>query len=449
MIQIHKGDSRIVLKEYPDNYFDSLITDPPAAISLMNKTWDSNKGGRDQWITWLSEILKEVYRVLKPGAYGVIWAIPRTSHYTAFAAENAGFEIRDIIHHLFGSGYPTGLNISKQFDREAGKGIKVKTKGGRGTNSTMYNPFSSGEMRGEFEELLPETDNAKEWLGWHTKLKPATEHWILIQKPTKLSITQNILEFGTGGLHIEATRVPANDGFEKAWDKPVSTNVGADGYVLLTNAQHTVDLSEHKPSGRFPANLVFSHHPDCRLIVASGGPYGTSDWCHEDCPVKQIDAQTGYSKARRSQRGKTKVFNQYHDQWEGESTERGFNDEGGKARYFTQLEGTFGYHARVSPSEKRFYCKDCDAIYVGTKNNFQEHKAHGIVAHPTPKSIKLMQWLITLITPTNGRVLDPFFGTGSTGVACQELGFDCTGIDLDDEDGYLKIAQARIEEKVA
>jgi len=400
----------------------------------MNKSWDHNKGGRDQWISWLRTILEECLRVMKPGAYGLIWAIPRTSHYSAMAAELAGFEIRDIVHHLFGSGYPTGLNISKAFDREQGKGHKVRVLSGRHTNSTMYSAFGSGEEEGVYEELLPESDNAKEWFGWHTKLKPAVEHWILVQKPLTTSVTDNVLKYGTGGLNIEANRVPRTDGYEKAWDKPVSTNVGADGYILLTNAQHTVDLSEHKPSGGFPANLVLSHHADC------------GDVCVDECPVQQINNQTGISKSRRSQRGKVKIFDQHKDQWIGESTERGFEDSGGKARYFNQFESEFRYIPRVAPSEKRFYCVDCGDVFIGTRKIKDQHAGHTIVEHPTPKSTKLMEWLIRLITPPGGIVLDPFFGTGSTGVACQSLGIACVGIDLDEDDGYLKIAEKRIEE---
>lgn len=158
--RVINGDSLEVLKSLPDNCIDALVTDPPAGINFMNKEFDHNRGGRQQWIAWLTAIMQEVYRVMKPGAHGLVWALPRTSHWTTTALEDANFEIRDKIYHLFGSGMPKSFNL--------------------------------GEGRG-------------------TGLKPSVEEWILIRKPiSEDSVTTNVQKWGTGGLNIDICRVPAS-----------------------------------------------------------------------------------------------------------------------------------------------------------------------------------------------------------------------------------------------
>lgn len=449
-LDLYCGDSLEVLRTFKDNSFHSLVTDPPAGIDLLGKEWDNDKGGRDQWINWLSAIFRECLRVLRPGAFGVIWAIPRTSHWTAMAAENAGFEIRDIVHHLFGSGMPMGQNISKALDKRAGvRGNPLGTRNdGKHTNGVMYQSFGSGESEGVFIEYGPESLEARNWFGWHTRLKPAVEHWILVRKPVERTVIDTILLYGVGALNIEACRVPRTDGFEKAWDKPVSTNISAEkgAKTLLTMAQHTVDLSSNKPSGGFPANLVLSHADDCIL-----------DSCVEGCPVKALDHQSGNSTSSKSQRGKVKIFTQEKEQWIGESTERGFKDSGGASRFFNvfnsrssldQVQAEFSYYAKANNKEKFFYCKQCHLISPfaqGRELLYKEHKHHeGFIAHPTPKASKLMEWLVSLVTPPNGIVLDPFLGTGATGDVCKSLGFNFVGIDLDPD--YLEIAGWRLKD---
>lgn len=383
---------------------------------------------------------------MKPGAYGLIWALPRISHRTATAAEMAGFEIIDIVHHTFGSGYPTGQHISKAFDKREKKGIKVRVTSGRGSNSTMYGSFGSGDASGEYEDSLPESELAQKWYGWHSRLKPAVEHWVLVQKPFNTSIIENVEMYGTGALNIEACRVEGSDGYQKAWDKPVSTNIGPDGY-LLQDTQRVIDISGNKPIGRFTANLILSHHPDC--LIPTGDTIEqctTGGLCVEGCPVALLDEQSGITTSKKSQRGKVQIqIKEDKKHWTGESTERGHNDSGGASRYFNQFSGEVGYYKKVSPNEKFFFCKGCNQVFPardGKQRLDVEHKPHGIVEHPTPKSKALMNFLITLITPPEGTVLDPFFGTGSTGVSCQELGFDCVGIDMSED--YLRIARYRL-----
>ena len=131
VLKLKQGDCLDVLRKAPDNYADSLVTDPPAGISFMGKDWDDDKGGRDQWVSWLTDVAKECLRVLKPGAHGLVWAIPRTSHWTMSALEDAGFEVRDVITHLFGTGFPKSLDVSKAIDKAAGAERKVIGEKGR------------------------------------------------------------------------------------------------------------------------------------------------------------------------------------------------------------------------------------------------------------------------------------------------------------------------------
>ena len=312
------GDSLEILKKLPDNSFDSMVTDPPAGIAFMGKKWDKDKGGRKLWIAWLESIMTEAFRTLKPGAHILVWAIPRTSHWTATAIENAEFEIRDVVTHIFGSGFPKSHNIGKKI---------------------------------------------KEFDGWGTALKPASEHWILARKPlSEKTIAANVLEHGTGGINIDASRIKAGQN-----------------------------------DGRFPANLILSHKPGCKQVGSkegkgytinrftdgakpfgngAGHPYKVEDqgpetiavWdCDDDCAVKQL----------------------------GE-------------------ENRFFYCAKASKKEK-------------TLNKTIDNK------HPTVKSLKLMKYLINLVTPPGGVVLDPFMGSGTTGQAALEGNFGFVGVELEAE----------------
>lgn len=183
---IYGGDCLEILKTLDDNSVDSLVTDPPAGISFMGKEWDDDKGGRDAWIKWMSEVMRECLRVLKPGAHGFVWALPRTSHWTATALEDAGFEVRDVVTHLFGSGFPKSLNISIAIDKQAGV-LKARGKAfctaGRGNRADIQD--QNGKSMPSHE---PITNAAKQWVGWGTALKPSCERWLLIRKPDNYDV---------------------------------------------------------------------------------------------------------------------------------------------------------------------------------------------------------------------------------------------------------------------
>lgn len=169
------------------------MTDPPAGIGFMGKDWDKDKGGRDHWIAWMTEVMRECLRVLKPGAHGLVWALPRTSHWTATALENAGFDIRDVVTHLFGTGFPKSMDVSKAIDKAAGAervvtDVPKRTPDGktwleRRPNGipSQFDCFNKPKEQTDRQcfETAPATDAAKKWQGWGTALKPASEHWIL------------------------------------------------------------------------------------------------------------------------------------------------------------------------------------------------------------------------------------------------------------------------------
>ena len=204
-----------------DTTCDALICDPPSSIKFMGQEWDSDKGGRAQWVQWLECVMKEALRVLKPGAYGTVWALPRRSHWTALALENAGFEIRDIIYHFYAEGFPKNLDVSKKIDDKLGAvrkviGVKNNTYDGATRNPSIHsNPaadssFGTWGLKKTPHGLPltePTTPEAKQWAGWGTALKPAVEHWILVRKPlSEKNTVDNVLKHGVGALNIDAAR---------------------------------------------------------------------------------------------------------------------------------------------------------------------------------------------------------------------------------------------------
>lgn len=385
------------LKDEASESCDSLITDPPAGIFFMNKRWDDPDG----YLEKMREIYKECLRVLKPGAHGLVWAIPRTSHWTATALEQSGFEIRDVITHVFGSGFPKSLDVSKAIDKAAGAnrelGPTIGELNGRNTANHKKAHDILAQVNGwDKPTSVPATPEAKQWQGWGTALKPASEHWILVRKPlSEPTVAKNMLKHRTGGINVDESRIEGiPTSFPKPGEYPASTNI----YPHSNNRR----IAEPNSQGRFPANFVLSHNEDC------------DETCTKGCAVKMLDEQsgilhpsgnvnTGLSQKSKSQFGiGIGEFGQSKD----------YKDKGGASRFF--------YCAKASKRDR------------GETNN-----------HPTVKATKLMEYLIKLITPPNGIILDPFMGSGSTGVAAKRLGFGFVGIEKELE--YFQIAQKRIQ----
>ena len=247
-----QGDWHKVLPTLQADAYDSLITDPPASIGFMGQAWDGDRGGRENWVAWLTAIFRECVRVLKPGAHGLVWAIPRRSHWTALALEDAGFTIRDCIHHYFLTGFPKGsLDVGKAIDKRLGvKREVVGTKrcmdirGRHGYHPGRKNPTMT------YEYTAPASPEAEQWNGWGTALKPALEHWWLVRKPLEGTVVDNVLKWGTGALNIGAARIPVYQPkrhFAKSATSPEKISKGYRG------KPRPADLH---PETRYPSHFI-------------------------------------------------------------------------------------------------------------------------------------------------------------------------------------------------
>ena len=337
---LHHGDCLAVLKTLDDASVDAVVTDPPYLIDFMGKGWDSADG-----IAGKPEVWAECLRVLKPGGHLLAFGATRTYHRMTCAIEDAGFEIRDSIHWMYGSGFPKSLNI--------------------------------GDGRG-------------------TALKPSHEPVVVARKPLASTVAATVEQYGTGALNIDASRVGT-----VFWKRPGSPAVRTTAYGDFAGG----DARTHE-GGRWPPNIVLSHTEDC-----------TESACDETCAVAELDRQSGTTKSVGKAQFKPRtVYNADAEGYDITGKEIGYGDTGGASRFFP----VFRYQAKASRSER------------GETN-----------VHPTVKPIALMEWLVTLVTPTGGVVLDPFMGSGTTGVAAVRKGFRFVGIEREDE--YLAIARARIE----
>ena len=459
MIKLMNADNLEVLKELEENSIDAVITDPPYEIGFMNNKWD--KTG----IAYNVELWKECLRVLKPGGHLLAFSAARTYHRMAVAIEDAGFEIRDMIEWVYGSGFPKSLDISKAIDKLDAKAARTErnlkfTEWMRTTELTakQINTITNTVMGGHyltdkeqpalptreiFEKLrpiipfevpewveqmidertiesenfknreiigetvdgfgmskifksktkidndgkvnvtAPTTSEAKKWEGWGTQLKPAHEPIVLARKPiSEKTIAENVLKWGTGAVNIDDCRIEVKG--------------------------ETEDIKIEK--GRFPANFIISK---------------------EIAPT--LDEQSGFSKSnKRCRSAKDKIGDKKGDGFLGslKYTEKvkGHKDQGGASRFFLNIE-TEEEDQNITPF---YYCSKASPKERGDANN-----------HPTVKPIKLMKYLIELVTPENGVVLDIFMGSGSTGVAAVNTNRNFIGIELDTD--YFNIAKERIK----
>ena len=412
------GKAEKVLPLLPDCCVDAVVTDPPAGIGFMNRAWDHDKGGRDSWIDWMAGIAAECLRVLRPGGHALVWALPRTSHWTATAWEDAGFEVRDRISHLFGSGFPKSLDVGKAIDKAAGA-ERAKVQPG---NPPAYQR-SVGTRRPWMDE--PDhridgpaaiTDAAKQWQGWGTALKPACEDWWLLRKPlAEPTVAANVLKHGTGAINVDAARV----GMEvESW--PVSRSY-APG-TMHPGGHGEKQMLGSCPPGRFPANVIHDGSDE----VLAGFP--------------ETESGAGIKTVAGSNGGGRNAFNDYRRPVGGDAF---VSDSGSAARFF--------YCAKASRADREEGCGG-EPLPAEIKRGMNAsprledgHIHDGIMArnhHPTVKATALMRYLVRLITPPGGIVLDCFAGSGSTGKAAKMEGFRFIGIEAEAE--YAEIARRRI-----
>ena len=359
--RIIHGDALERLRELDTNSAHGMVTDPPSGTGFMGKQWDKNKGGRDAWVAWLGAIFTEARRVLVPGAYVLVWALPRTSHWTALALEAGGFEIRDSLHHVFGSGFPKSLDVSKAIDKAAGAEREVI--GRRPTyRASAGAPGRPWQDRSDGNSTAPATDDAKRWQGFGTALKPAHEVWWLARAPLgESSIARNVLEHGAGAVNVDGCRV----GDEIRTNPPAANKPGGSALQMSAIGMPS-GAAATTTAGRWPPNFLLSH--DC------------DDACRDGCPVGELEAAS---------------------------------------RFFP----VFKYAPKPSRAER-------SAGLEGMNN------------HPTVKPAALMRWLVRLVTPPDGVVLDPFTGSGTTAAACALEGFGFVGIEQDA--GYVEMARRRV-----
>lgn len=384
--QIIEGDCKEVLKTLPDNYIDSIVTDPPYEIGFMGKKWDK------QGIAYNILMWKECLRVLKPGGHLLSFGGTRTYHRMVVAIEDAGFEIRDTIGWVYGSGFPKSLNIGKAIDKIQGnKREKIGCE-------IRYNEPSGIVNVGQGNRKLIKriiTKGFSKWEGWGTALKPAMELICMARKPlSEKNVAENVLKWGTGGINIDKCRI----GNEKiiAHYAPKGTFAGGEPRKSETNYYYN--------QGRFPANLILDGSEEVKKMF----PFDKSKrrW------------RIGYPGGKKFGGGEMK--SNVIGVWYG--------DSGSASRFFKSCP---------------FTEEDIYHIYYCSKAGKKERNMGDVFnGHPAVKPLKLMEYLVLLITPPNGIVLDPFAGSGTTLIAAKKQGFRFIGIELEKE--YVEITKKRL-----
>lgn len=451
------------MRDLPDNSVHSVVCDPPYGLAFMGKEWDSfggNLGFQEAMKAWAVEAI----RVLKPGGHLLAFGGTKTYHRLACGLEDAGFEIRDCLMWLYGSGFPKSLDVSKAIDKQEGVGREVVgRRAGMGKpNNSMYatsiknhdserkNAESAFTYRSEYDVTAPSTEAARQWEGWGTALKPAWEPIIMARKPLSGTVARNVVEWGVGALNIDQCRVSLSSD-----EDPEKLSARSGGLPdRLNRSRFTYGAVRDLPAGwdcskgRWPANVVLSHLSDCKQVgtrrakagTFKGSPersknlvygednrprlpsgYADADgkesveaWaCHEDCPILALDRQSGVTTSM-----------------------------GDASRFF--------YCAKPSRREREAGLEAFDPRYAGKWNGGgigERRRQAGLEVrrniHPTVKPRALMAYLLRLVTPEGGVVLDPFAGSGTTGCAAAVVaGTRFIGFELSRE--YTGIANARI-----
>lgn len=398
-VTLYHGDCRDVIASLPSSSVDACVTDPPYELGFMGRKWDASGIAYDKWL-WA-----EAWRVLKPGAHVLAFGGTRTWHRLACAIEDAGFEIRDSIAWLYGSGFPKSLDVSKAIDKAAGAEREVvgverspfKVDNARG-NATTYMSAVTGDTRPMGEDgyqlkvtTAPATPEAVKWQGWGTALKPAFEPIVVARKPLAGTVAENVLAWGTGALNIDGCRIGTDGGTAGATAGPSD---GIYGNGLNGERSHPVP-----GLGRWPANVILDESQAAELDRQSG--------MHRDGVA--VNRNRTFEIERRGEIGMTPSRVGQPDV--------GYGGEGGASRFF--------YTSKASSAERP--------------------RVDGI-AHPTVKPLDLMQYLVRLVTPPGGTVLDPFAGSGTTIEACIAERFGCIAVELTEE--YLPLIMQRISKPI-
>ena len=377
--ELHHADCRDAMRAMVAESVDAVVTDPPYGLAFMGREWDHGVPGVELW--------REALRVAKPGAHLVAFGGTRTFHRLACAIEDAGWEIRDCLSWLYGSGFPKSLDVSKALDKAAGAKREVLFDGG--SDGVVRAPRQmqpgGGDRRETYRQQItaPATDAARAWQGWGTALKPAWEPVILARKPLVGTVAANVLAHGTGAMNIDATRIGMSESDRDAARVPQRAT---HGYAALGDGEgRNGERFEPSAGGRWPANVALDEEAATMLDAQTGVLHGHGS-------THKVGSQGWFSGA-----GPTRSVNG--------------GDSGGASRFF--------YTAKASRRER------------GEGNT-----------HPTVKPTALMRWLVRLVCPPGGLVLDPFNGSGSTGVAALAEGMRYVGCEREAE--YVEITRRRL-----
>ena len=380
---IHLGNCLEVLKGIPDNSVDSIVTDPPYGLSFMGKKWDYDVPDVEVW--------EECLRVLKPGGHLLVFAGTRTQHRMAVRIEDAGFEIRDMIAWVYGSGFPKSMDVSKAIDKAAGAVREVV--GFDAAKATQQTAKKGTQAYGDFNGQTglitePATEAAHQWQGWGTALKPALEPITVARKPFKGTVAANVLEWGTGVINIDGCRIgdevrsydlKGGENLNKLARPGANDDDEAKGCGAYGVGAKQISIGTKTVSGRWPANLIHDGSDDPTELLGAAARFF---YCAKASKKDRDEGLDGFEEKSRPTMG---------------------NDIGGQP---------------------------------------DQQKANNRNIHPTVKPTDLMAYLCRLVTPPGGVVLDPFMGSGSTGKAAMREGFRFIGIEMDAD--YLSIAEARI-----
>ena len=456
MMRLHNGDCLNILNMMIEDevFVDSIVTDPPYELGFMGRSWDSTG------IAFQKETWELCFKVLKPGGHLLAFSGSRTYHRMAVAIEDAGFEIRDQVMWLYGSGFPKSMNIGKTLDKKLGNereslGTKIKKAGDMRSGN-----YDKG---GDYDDIeLEITKGNSEWEGWGTALKPAHEPLVLARKPlSEKSVVDNVLKHRTGGINIDECRV-GNEEIDTSKNRrnKQETTIFKGGWKSEEGGD-TV-------TGRFPANVMHDGSDVVKDIFPKTGTKGNAKYPDSNPDFRDQGRQSKENmgidklsfgqtenvkrkKVNRQPRKDDKVWTNKNSGMKSLQYTIEYEDSGDASRYF--------YCAKTSKAERNqgldnLPTKKASSM-PGRRNpdDMKDSKIDNDVTgrfvtqkkniHPTVKPIKLMKYLCRLITPKGGTVLDPFMGSGSTGMAAKEENFEFVGIEKEEE--YFNIATARIE----
>ena len=400
---VHHGDCREVMATLDAASVDAVVCDPPYGLSFMGKGWDHGVPGKEFWT--------EALRVAKPGAHLLAFGGTRTYHRLACAIEDAGWEIRDCVMWVYGSGFPKSHDVSKAIDKAAG----AERERIRGVRSAVVGATYAGdEWSREFKDSVlssdPATDAARQWSGWGTALKPAWEPIIVARKPLCGTVAENVLTHGTGGINVDGCRVGIDP-------SDLDQMQGRSGKRTAPHLLKGMPATSWEPtaSGRWPANVI--HDGSDEVVGLFPGSAGSF------LPSGRL-FQAGGNRNTYAAESPHSTFS--------------YGDSGSAARFF--------YCAKASKSDREAGLREAErhaySDFAGTPEHGPKENVRARNHHPTVKPTALMRYLCRLVTPPGGVVLDAFTGSGSTGKAAVLEGFDFVGIEREAE--YVQIARARI-----